>query len=224
MPTSHLEVPGGRLLVVDEGTGPPIVLLHAAVADLRAWDAMVPPLVAAGYRVVRFDARNFGGSTGDDVAFTNRADVLAVLDSLGLERAALVGNSRGGMTAVDTAIESPERVVAVVGVGAGIGGFEGVPKPEELPIFAAYEAVDSADPFDADALTEFEANVWLDGPGQPAGRVDPAIRDAFLAMAGPLNAPGPSAGSRGPARAGGERTTRRASVPGPLRGRGARLQ
>ena len=224
MPTSHLEVPGGRLLVVDEGTGPPIVLLHAAVADLRAWDAMVPPLVAAGYRVVRFDARNFGGSTGDDVAFTNRADVIAVLDSLGLERAALVGNSRGGMTAVDTAIESPERVVAVVGVGAGIGGFEGVPKPEELPVFTAYEAVDSADPFDVDALTEFEANVWLDGPFQPVGRVDRAIRDAFLAMAGPLNARRPSAGSRGPARAGGERTTRRASLPGPLRGRGARLQ
>jgi len=189
MPTSHLEVPGGRLLVIDEGTGPPIVLLHAAVADLRAWDAMVPPLVAAGYRVIRFDARHFGGSTGDDVPFTNRADVLAVLDSLGLERAALVGNSRGGMTAVDTAIESPERVIAVVGVGAGIGGFEGVPKPEELPIFAAYEAVDSADPFDADALTEFEADVWLEGPGQPTGRVDPAVRDAFLGMAGPLNAP-----------------------------------
>jgi pimeloyl-ACP methyl ester carboxylesterase len=189
MPTSHLDVPGGRLLVVDEGTGPPIVLLHAAVADLRAWDAIVQPLVVAGYRVIRFDARNFGGSTGDDVAFSYRSDVLAVLDSLGLARAALVGNSRGGMTAVDTAIESPERVVAVVGVGAGIGGFEGVPKPEELKIFEAYEAVDSAEPFDADALTGFEADVWLDGPGQPTGRVDPAIRAAFLTMAGPLNAP-----------------------------------
>jgi pimeloyl-ACP methyl ester carboxylesterase len=189
MPTSHLDVPGGRLLVVDDGTGPPIVLLHAAVADLRSWDAMVPLLVAAGYRVVRFDARNFGGSTGDDVPFANRADVVAVLDALGLERAALVGNSRGGMMAVDTAIDAPERVVAVVGVGAGIGGFEGVPRPDELPIFAAYEAVDAADPFDAAALTEFEADVWLVGPGQPPGRVDRAIRDSFLAMAGPLNAP-----------------------------------
>jgi len=189
MTTSHLDVPGGRLLVIDDGTGPPIVLLHAAVADLRAWDAMVGPLVAAGYRVVRFDARNFGGSTGDDVPFTNRADVVAVLDSLGIERAVLVGNSRGGMTAIDTAIEFPERVVAVVGVGAGMGGFEGVPNPEEVPIFKAYEAVDSAEPFDAAALTEFEADVWLEGPGQPADRVDPAAREAFVAMAGPLNAP-----------------------------------
>jgi pimeloyl-ACP methyl ester carboxylesterase len=190
MTTAHLEVPGGRLLVVDEGTGPPIVLLHAAVADLRAWDAMVAPLVAAGYRVVRFDARNFGDSSGEDVPFSNRADVIAVLDSLGIERAALVGNSRGGMTAIDTAIEWPDRVVAVVGVGAGIGGFEGVPTPDELPIFEAYQAVDSADPFDADALTQFEGDVWLDGPGQKAGRVPPEIRTAFVAMAGPLNAPG----------------------------------
>ena len=37
--TPHVDVPGGRLFVVDEGAGPPLVLLHAGVADLRAWDA-----------------------------------------------------------------------------------------------------------------------------------------------------------------------------------------
>lgn len=52
MTTSHVDVPGGRLLVVDEGAGPPIVLLHAGIADHRALDALVPPLASAGYRVV----------------------------------------------------------------------------------------------------------------------------------------------------------------------------
>ena len=47
MTTSHVDVRGCRLLVVDEGSGPPIVLLHAGIADLRAWDAIVPPLAAA---------------------------------------------------------------------------------------------------------------------------------------------------------------------------------
>lgn len=190
MSTDFIEVPGGRLFVVDEGAGPPIVLLHAGVADLRSWDAMVPPLVAAGYRVIRFDSRGVGRSTTEGVEFTHRADVVAVLDALGLACAALVGNSMGGMTAIDTAIESPDRVAAVVGVGAGLGGFEGTPTPEETLIFEAYERVDGAEPYDADALTDFEANVWLEGRGQPAGRVDQAIRDAFKAMAGPLNAPG----------------------------------
>ncbi len=196
MPVTHIDVPGGRLRVADDGTGPPIVLLHAGVADLRAWDAMVAPLVAAGYRAVRPDTRGYGASTTEDVAFSLEADVVAVLDALGIGRAALVGNSRGGMTAFDTAIAFPDRVVAVVGVGAGLGGFDGGGTPEEMAINEEYEKVDAADPFDADALTEFEAGVWLDGPGQPSGRVDPALRAAFIEMARPLNEPGRVRGQR----------------------------
>ena len=196
MPVTHLDVPGGRLRVADDGTGPPIVLLHAGVADLRAWDAMVAPLVAAGYRAVRPDTRGYGASTTEDVAFSLEADVIAVFDALGITRAALVGNSRGGMTAFDTAIAFPDRVVAVVGVGAGLGGFDGGGTPEEMAINQEYEKVDAADPFDADALTEFEAGVWLDGPGQPSGRVDAALRAAFIEMARPLNEPGRVRGQR----------------------------
>ena len=192
----HIDVSGGRLRVADDGTGPPIVLLHAGVADLRAWDAVVPPLLAAGYRAVRPDTRGYGASTTEDVEFSLESDVVAVLDALGIGRAALVGNSRGGMTALDTAIAFPDRVVAVVGVAAGVGGFDGGGTPEEMAINAAYEKVDAADPFDADALTEFEAGVWLDGPGQPAGRVEASLRAAFIEMARPLNEPGRVRGRR----------------------------
>ena len=187
MTTRSVEVPGCRLHVVDEGAGPPIVLLHAGVADLRAWDALVPSLTAAGYRVVRFDARGYGRSTTDDVAFSSVADLVAVLDALGIGRAPLVGNSRGGMTAFDSAITASGRVVAVVGVGAGLGGFEGATTPDEMAIFETYESLGTADPYDADALPAFEADVWLEGPGQPRGRVPAAVRTAFLAMARPLN-------------------------------------
>ena len=101
------------------------------------------------------------------------------------------------MTAFDTAIAFPDRVVAVVGVGAGLGGFDGGGTPEEMAINEAYEKVDAADPFDADALTEFEVGVWLDGPGQPSGRVDAgAPRAAFVEMARPLNEPGRVRGQR----------------------------
>ena len=190
MASTHIDVPGGRLHVVDEGTGPPLVLLHAGVADLRAWDATVPPLLAAGYRVVRFDARAFGGSTTDDVESSPRADLIAVLDALDIGRAVFVGNSRGGATAFDAAIESSERVVAVIGVAAGLDGFTGEPTPAEVSLFEAYERLDAADPDDADALTDFEVGIWLEGPGQPPGRVDPAVREAFRAMARPLNEAG----------------------------------
>lgn len=190
MTASQIAVPGGRLHVVDEGDGPPILLIHAGVADLRAWDDVVPPLNRAGYRVIRHDVRGFGQSTTEDVEFSHHADALAVLDAAGVERAVLVGNSKGGMIAYDTAIEAPDRVVAVVGVGAGVGGFDGGMTPEEIAINEAYERVDSAEPFDAVALTDFEVGVWLAGPLQPLDRVSPQLRTRFFEMDLPLNEEG----------------------------------
>ena len=185
-----IAVPGGRLFARGEGAGPPIVLMHAAIVDHRAWDAMVPGLVAAGFRVVRYDYRAFGRSTTDDVDFSNRADLLAVLDAFGISGAALVGNSRGGQVAIDTAIEFPERVVAVVGVGAGLDGFEGEPTPEELTIFAEGERLEAAAEPDVEAIVDLDVRVWVDGPGQASDRVDSAIREAVRAMDRPLYAPG----------------------------------
>src|SRR3954452_661651 len=146
MTTHTIEVPGGSLHVVDDGAGPPILLLHAGVADLRAWNEVVPPLVAAGYRVIRYDARGYGRSTTEDIPFSPRADLLAVLDASGVDRAALVRNSRGGGLAYDTAIESPDRVVAVVGVAGGIGGFDGGGDPQGEAVFWAYRGGDKARP------------------------------------------------------------------------------
>ena len=196
MPLSHVDVPGGRLHVVDEGAGPPIILLHAGIADLRSWDGLAPLLITAGYRVIRYDARGFGRSTTDDVEFSPRADLDAVMDALGIGRAALVGNSLGGMLAFDAAIESPERVVAVVGVAAGVGGFEREATREELVVFEEYGRVDQADPFDAAALTAFEVHIWADGPLQPAGRVGRAVSEPLFAMGLPLNLPERVAGRR----------------------------
>jgi 3-oxoadipate enol-lactonase len=185
-----IDVPGGRLFALSEGAGPPIVLMHAAIVDQRAWDAMVPGLVTAGFRVVRYDYRAFGRSTTDDVDFSNRTDLLAVLDAFGIGRAALVGNSRGGQIAIDTAIEFPDRVVAIVGVGAGLGGFEGEPTPEERAIFAVGERLESAAEPDLDAIVDLDVRVWVDGPREPPDRVDSAIREAVRAIDRPLHEPG----------------------------------
>jgi pimeloyl-ACP methyl ester carboxylesterase len=137
--------------------------------------------------VIRYDVRGFGQSTTEDVAFSHQADLRAVLDAAGVTRAAFVGNSKGGTIALDSAIESPDRVVAVVGVAAGLGGFDGGETPEEVPIRETYEAIDSAEPFDDDALTAFEVQVWMSGPLQPLERVPLALRARTYEMALPLN-------------------------------------
>lgn len=173
-------VPGGRLSVVDEGDGPPVLLLHASIVDSRAWDPLVPLLVAAGYRAIRFDARGFGGSVTEDVDFSNRADVVAVLDALGVGRACLVGNSRGGQIAVDTSVEFPARVAALVTIGANVGGYEPEPTPEEAALFEEMERLEaSADP---ETVSDFDVRFWVDGIGQPADRVPSAIRETVREM------------------------------------------
>jgi pimeloyl-ACP methyl ester carboxylesterase len=186
-----LEVPGARLAYDTAGdpSHPALLFVHAGVATRAMWDPQFDDL-AADHHVIRYDTRGYGESPGADEEFADRHDVIAVLDAVGIGRAVLVGNSRGGMIAFDTAIQFPDRVVAVVGVGAGVGGFEVEPTPEEIPILEAYDRVDSADPFDADALTDFETQVWLDGPGQPSDRVHWTLREMFRMMARPLNEEG----------------------------------
>jgi 3-oxoadipate enol-lactonase len=185
-----IEVPGGRLFAVSDGAGPPIVLIHAAIADLRSWDAMVPGLVAAGYRVIRYDYRGFGRSTTEDVEFSNREDLVAVLDAFEIGRAALVGNSRGGGIAVDAAIDFPDRVVAIIGVGAGLNGFNGTATIDELALFKHAGTVMSAAEPDLDLVADLAVALWVDGPGQSPDRVDPAIRGTVRAMCRPLSEPG----------------------------------
>jgi 3-oxoadipate enol-lactonase len=186
MPTldAFIDVPGGRLRVVAEGEGPPILLVHSAIVDMRAWDGVVPHLVAAGYRVIRYDIRGYGSSTTEDVDFSNRADVLAVLDGVGAGQAAVVGNSRGAMIALDTVLDSPDRFVALVWVGGGIGGFDGGATPEEITLYEEGDAFESAG--DADGLADLDIRAWVDGIGQPPTRVPAAIREAVREMDRPL--------------------------------------
>jgi pimeloyl-ACP methyl ester carboxylesterase len=185
-----VDVPGGRLFAMSEGAGPPVVLIHAAIADHRAWDAMAPGLVAAGLRVVRYDYRGFGESTTEDVDFSNRADLIAVLDALDVTRAALVGNSRGGLIAFDTAIEFPERVVAAVGVGASVGGFDGQPTAAEMDLFEEASRIMAAPKPDLDAIADLAVRLWVDGPGQSPDRVNSEVREFVRMMCRPLGEPG----------------------------------
>jgi len=100
------------------GAGPPVVLLHAYLMDIEMFEPQVGAL-GDSFRLIAVDQRGHGGTPGDepfdywDVA----RDVLAVLDHLGIERAAVVGTSIGGFVALRVALLAPERVQALVLLG-----------------------------------------------------------------------------------------------------------
>ena len=83
----------------DYGTGKPVVLIHGWPLSGRSWEAQVPALVQAGYRVVTYDRRGFGGSSQPFEGYdydTFADDLDAVLTALDLREATLVGFSMGG--------------------------------------------------------------------------------------------------------------------------------
>jgi non-heme chloroperoxidase len=88
-----------ELHYTDHGEGQPIVLIHGWPLSGRSWEAQVPALVGAGYRVITYDRRGFGQSSqpwhGYDYD-TLAADLAALLNHLDLTDAVLIGFSMGG--------------------------------------------------------------------------------------------------------------------------------
>ena len=88
-----------ELHYTDHGEGQPVVLIHGWALSSRAWEAQVPALVEAGYRVITYDRRGFGQSSQPWHGYefdTFTADLAALLDQLDLRGAVLIGFSMGG--------------------------------------------------------------------------------------------------------------------------------
>jgi len=132
-------VDGTRLRMIDTGNGTPVLLIHGIGASMYTWRSTLPPLVGAGYRVIAFDNRGFGFSDQPAHGYRN-ADyvrlVVALLDSLGVASAVLVGHSMGGTIAAEVALAHPDRVRGMVLIDAAGYGMRwpGVLKIARWPI------------------------------------------------------------------------------------------
>jgi pimeloyl-ACP methyl ester carboxylesterase len=119
----YVDHDGARIWYATYGTGSPVVLLHGGLGHSGNWGFQVPALVDAGHRVVLVDTRGHGRSTRDSRPYRYElmaADVLAVMDALSLDRAAIAGWSDGACTALILAMQAPARVAGVFFFGCNM--------------------------------------------------------------------------------------------------------
>jgi pimeloyl-ACP methyl ester carboxylesterase len=117
----YVTVLGTRIRYIDTGTGPAVILVHGLAASMYSWRKQITPLADAGYRVIAFDNRGFGFSDKPPSGYSNQdyvALLLALMDSLSITDAVLVGHSMGGAIAAEAALAHPERVRGLVLVDA----------------------------------------------------------------------------------------------------------
>jgi pimeloyl-ACP methyl ester carboxylesterase len=126
----HVVANGIRFEVIDEGDGPPVLLLHGFPDSAALWRHQIPALRTAGYRVIAPDLRGFGGSDrpADPAGYTMPtliADVLGILEARGVERTAVIGHDWGAALAWALGSAAPQVVdrLAVLSVGHPAGFF-----------------------------------------------------------------------------------------------------
>lgn len=119
--SSYVAVDGGRVFYEAAGQGQALVFIHDGVLHREVWDAQFPEL-AQQFRVVRWDRRGFGRSSNATAPYSDLDDLAAIMQTLELERAVLVGSSVGSFIAVQFALDRPSMVSALVLVGPTISG------------------------------------------------------------------------------------------------------
>lgn len=119
----YVEHDGARIRYATYGQGAPVILLHGGLGHSGNWGNQVPALIASGYRAILIDSRGHGRSTRDARPFSYEqmaSDVRAVMDTLRLDKAALVGWSDGACIALILAMQAPPRVAGVLFFGCNM--------------------------------------------------------------------------------------------------------
>lgn len=175
--TGTVEVKGAQIYYATYGveTGEPVVLLHGGLGNSDHFAFQMPALVDK-FRVIVVDSRGQGRSTLSKAKLSYHAmadDVIAVLDKLAIEKAALVGWSDGGEIALDLAIHQPARVTKLFVVGANYDANGSKPRGgSSSATFQAYAAKCKADhaklsskPRSYDAVIDALLPVWRNPAG-----------------------------------------------------------
>ncbi|MET7602021.1 alpha/beta hydrolase [Streptomyces avermitilis] len=163
--------PAGRIHLVEQGTGPLVLLVHGFPESWYSWRHQLPALAAAGYRAVAVDVRGYGRSSRPDAVHAYRMldlveDNVAVVHALGERTAVVVGHDWGSNIAATSALVRPD-VFRAVGLLSVPYAPRGGPRPSE--IFAGMGGDEEfyvsyfQEPGRAEAEIEPDVRGWLAG-------------------------------------------------------------
>ena len=118
--------------------GTPVIFLTHLAANLDNWDPRVVDGIAAKHRVITFDNRGVGASTGrvPDTVEAMAHDAVTFVRALGFEQVDILGFSLGGMIAQVIALEEPQLIRKLILTGTGPAGGEGIDKVTPITIRA----------------------------------------------------------------------------------------
>lgn len=170
------DIDGGQLHYEVAGAGRPVVFLHGGFLTHEMWDEQFA-LLAKTHRVVRYDARGHGQSSGATTDYRPYEDLRQLLDFLDIDSATLVGNSLGGRISVDFALTYPERTAALLTVAGGVSGMQ-IRDPVIIELTQQLGTVESI----ADGVEIF-LRMWVDGPRRAPDQVDAKVRESCGRMA-----------------------------------------
>jgi len=139
--SGYAPVNGIKIWYAEFGRGAPVILLHGGLANSNYWGKLVPAL-AQRYRVVVMDSRGHGRSSRDDKPYgydLMASDVVALMDYLKIDKAALIGWSDGAIIGLDIAMHHPERLSKLFAFAANSDP-SAVKDVEHDPVFSAFIA------------------------------------------------------------------------------------
>ncbi|MGW1776497.1 alpha/beta fold hydrolase [Streptomyces sp. NPDC002104] len=166
-----IEAPAGRLHLVEQGTGPLVLLVHGFPESWYSWRRQLPAIAAAGYRAVALDVRGYGRSSKPAAPAAYRMldlveDNVALVRALGEEQAVVVGHDWGATIAATSALLHP-GVFRAVGLLSVPYAPPGGPRPTE--VFARMGGDEEfyvsyfQEPGRAEAEVEPDVRGWLAG-------------------------------------------------------------
>ncbi len=139
--SGYAPVNGIKIWYAAFGAGAPVILLHGGLANSNYWGKLVPAL-ARRYRVIVMDSRGHGRSSRDQKPYgydLMASDVLALMDYLKIDKAALIGWSDGAIIGLDIAMHHPERLTKLFAFAANSDP-SAVKDVEHDPVFSAFIA------------------------------------------------------------------------------------